>query len=74
MKMTQLNQYRGYAVHAFTHRLHDTSFSANVMLERPETDSVESTYRFFSLDYFSKESEAIEYSRRWARDWIDTRG
>ncbi|WP_309820877.1 hypothetical protein [Caballeronia sp. LZ034LL] len=44
------------------------------MLERPETDSDESTYRFFSLDYFTQESDAIEYSRRWARDWIDTRG
>jgi hypothetical protein len=74
IKMTQLNHYRGYAVHAFTHRLHDKTFSANVMLERPDTDSHDSTYRFFSLDYFSRENDAIEYSRRWARDWIDTRG
>ena len=70
--MTALNQYRGYAVHASAHRLRDKTFSANLLLKRSDTDLHE--YRFFSLDYFSRESDAIKYSRRWARDWIDTRG
>jgi hypothetical protein len=72
--MTSLNHYRGYAVHPFAHRLRDNSFSANLLLERADNDPVGSQYRFFSLDYFPKESDAIEYSRRWAREWIDTRG
>jgi hypothetical protein len=72
--MTRLNHYRGYAVHASAHRLCDKTFSANVVLERSNTDRTDAQYRFYSLDYFSKESDAVEYSRQWARDWIDTRG
>jgi hypothetical protein len=72
--MTQVNQYRGYAVHAFAHRLCDETFSANLLIERPDIRPTDSQYRFFSLDYFAREADAVEYSRRWARDWIDTRG
>jgi hypothetical protein len=72
--MTSFNHYRGYAVHASAHRLLDKTFSANVMLERPNLERTGAQYRFYSLDYFAKEADAIEYSRQWARDWIDTRG
>ncbi|MFM0323190.1 hypothetical protein [Caballeronia glebae] len=72
--MTSLNQYRGYTVQASAHRLRDKTFSANLLLERSSDPMTDAQYRFYALDYFSKESEAIEYSRRWAREWIDTRG
>ncbi|KIG07551.1 hypothetical protein [Caballeronia concitans] len=72
--MTSIQNYRGYAVHASAHRLRDNSFSANVLLERADQNPSDSEYRFYSLDYFPKEADAIEYSRRWAQDWIDTRG
>ncbi|WP_250519967.1 hypothetical protein [Caballeronia sp. NCTM1] len=72
--MTSLNHYRGYTVHAYAHRLRDKTFSANLMLERSSEHPTDAQYRFYSLDYFAKESEAVEFSRLWAREWIDTRG
>jgi hypothetical protein len=68
------NLYRGYAVHASAHRLRDKTFSADLLLERGAASQKDTQYRFYSLDYFSNEADAVEYSRRWARDWIDTRG
>ncbi|MEZ2350236.1 hypothetical protein [Caballeronia sp. RCC_10] len=72
--MTSNQHYRGYAVHPFAHRLGDNGFSANLLLERADTDCGDPAYQFYSLDYFSKEADAIAYSQRWAEDWIDARG
>jgi hypothetical protein len=67
-------QYRGYAVRPSAHRLPDGHFSSNLLLERPDARVVGTTYRFYSLDYFHSEEEAIHYSNHWARNWIDARG
>ncbi|SAK84397.1 transcriptional regulator [Caballeronia temeraria] len=72
--MNRSNHYRGYAVHPTAHRLRDKSFSANVLLERSNGEQTDTQYRFYSLDYFSKESDALDFSKRWAREWIDARG
>ncbi|WP_084675791.1 hypothetical protein [Caballeronia insecticola] len=72
--MASTQSYRGYAVHPSAHRLCDESFSANLLIKRADGHSSDSQYRFFSLGYFPQEAQAIAYSRRWARDWIDTRG
>ncbi|SAK79888.1 transcriptional regulator [Caballeronia pedi] len=72
--MTSIQSYRGYAVKASAHRLPDRTFSANVSVDRSNQHFPESQYTFYSIGYFSKEGEAISYARRWARDWIDTRG
>jgi hypothetical protein len=67
-KTTTMNSYRGYTVHASAHRLPDQSFSANLLLERSGDGLTGTQYHFASLDYFSQESEALAFSRRWARD------
>ncbi|CAH2810399.1 MAG: hypothetical protein CBARDMAM_6030 [uncultured Caballeronia sp.] len=74
MQETPVQHYRGYAVHPSAHRLPDGSFSANLLLARSDSTRSDTQYRFYSLDYFAKEVEAIHYSRQWARGWIDTKG
>ncbi|RQR44089.1 MULTISPECIES: hypothetical protein [unclassified Burkholderia] len=74
MQNTQNHQYNGYAVRPSAHRLPDGSFSANLLLERIDSASVEGRYRFYSLDYFASEAQALRHSERWARNWVDTRG
>ncbi|SAK68889.1 hypothetical protein [Caballeronia ptereochthonis] len=68
------HHYRGYAVHPSAHRLPDGSFSSDLLLERAQPDSTTVQYRFYSLDYFVSEHEAVQHSSRWARDWVETRG
>jgi hypothetical protein len=74
MKDTSVQHYRGYAVQPSAHRLADASFSANLLLERAEGSLAGTQYAFYSLNYFDDERSAVAYSRRWARDWIDTCG
>jgi len=74
MHVSVISQYRGYAVRPSAHCLPDGCFSSNVMLERPDTRSGPALYAFYSLGYFGSEEDALGYSDRWARDWIDTRG
>jgi hypothetical protein len=78
MQNKQIQQYNGYAVHPSAHRLPDGSFSSNLLLERTfeRTDSArtEGRYQFYSLDYFTSEEQALQHSRHWARNWVDTRG
>lgn len=76
-----IRMYRGYAVQPSAHRLPDGCFSSNVTLERANSPlsssplmSAATLYYFYSLDYFSSEQEAVRYSNRWARHWIDMRG
>jgi len=52
----------------------DGCFSSNLMLERFDADAASTHYEFYSLNYFPSEDEALRYSNRWARNWIDTRG
>ncbi len=72
--MASIQSYQGYAVQATAHRLPDRTFSANVSVDRTSKRSSESQYTFYSVGYFSKETEAIAYANRWAKDWIDTCG
>ncbi|WP_248323600.1 hypothetical protein [Caballeronia sp. Sq4a] len=72
--MNTTQHYRGYAVHASAHPLRDKTFSADLLLERDSASEHDAQYRFYSLDYFANEADAVEYSRQWAREWIDTRG
>jgi hypothetical protein len=74
MQISVTRQYRGYAVHPSAHCLPDGCFSSNVTLTRPNTRSGATHYEFYSLEYFSSEEDALGYSDRWARHWIDTRG
>lgn len=74
MQISATRQYRGYAVCPSAHCLPDGCFSSNVTLERSDTRSGPELYAFYSLGYFSCEEDALGYSNRWARDWIDTRG
>ncbi|AOJ04931.1 hypothetical protein WS70_24605 [Burkholderia mayonis] len=73
MQMTSMT-YRGYAVQSFAHRLSDGYFSSNLLLEKSPAHAEEALYRFYGLDYFSTEEEAVHYSSCWARNWIDTCG
>ncbi|WP_074169426.1 hypothetical protein [Caballeronia hypogeia] len=68
------HHYRGYAVHPSAHRLPDGSFSSDLLLERLRPGSADAQYRFFSLDYFASEHEAIRHSSRWAQSWVDNCG
>jgi len=54
--------------------LPDGFFSANLLLEPAHSRATADRYEFFSLDYFISETGAVRHSRRWARNWIDTRG
>jgi len=74
MNVSVDRQYRGYAVCPSAHRMPDGCFSSNLMLERFNANIASTLYEFYSLDYFASEDEALRYSRRWARNWIDTRG
>jgi len=74
MRETTIQHYRGYAVRPSAHRLPDGYFSANLLLERSSAIVSDSQYRFYSLDYFSKEIDALDFSRQWAQDWIDNNG
>jgi hypothetical protein len=74
MQKTPVQHYRGYAVRPSAHRLPDGYFSANLLLTRSNAVVPDSQYRFYSLDYFSKETDAIDYSREWAQRWIDCNG
>ncbi|WP_114811389.1 hypothetical protein [Paraburkholderia kururiensis] len=74
MQISSTKQYRGYAVSPSAHSLPDGCFSSNVLLSRPDAHSGSALYEFYSIGYFSCEEDAIVYSDRWARDWIDTRG
>ncbi|AOI89535.1 hypothetical protein NUV26_00295 [Burkholderia pseudomultivorans] len=69
-----IQQYNGYAVRPSAHRLPDGSFSSNLLLERHGSARTEGRYQFYSLDYFASEEQALQYSARWARHWVDTRG
>ncbi|WGY72814.1 hypothetical protein KEC55_23300 [Burkholderia cepacia] len=74
MPNKRIQQYNGYAVQPSAHCLPDGSFSANLQLERIDSASAEGRYRFYSLDYFATEAQALRHSARWARNWVDTRG
>lgn len=74
MQETSVQHYRGYAVHPSAHRLPDGYFSANLLLARSSAAVADMQYRFYSLDYFSKEGDAIDFSREWAQQWIDCNG
>jgi hypothetical protein len=74
MNETSRQHYRGYAVQPSALRLADTSYSANLLLERTGGGLAGTQYRFYALSYFNDEPSAIAFSRRWARSWIDTRG
>ncbi|MBA9899199.1 hypothetical protein [Burkholderia cepacia] len=74
MQNKRIQQYNGYAVQPSAHRLPDGSFSSNLVLERTDSTPAEGRYRFYSLDYFASEAQALRHSARWARRWIDTRG
>jgi hypothetical protein len=74
MQSSPIQHYRGYAVQPSAHRLPDGYFSSNLLLERPTDHAAGSLYRFYSLDYFASEDNAIHYANRWARHWIDSRG
>ncbi|MCG7400431.1 MULTISPECIES: hypothetical protein [Caballeronia] len=58
------HHYRGYAIHPSAHRLPDGAFSSNLLLERLRPGRAGPQYRFFSLDYFASEPEAIRHSSR----------
>ncbi|CAM2156138.1 MULTISPECIES: hypothetical protein [Paraburkholderia] len=74
MHTKHTQQYNGYAVQPSAHRLPDGCFSSNLLLERTNSAQAEASYRFYSLDYFESEEQALEFSTRWARNWVDTRG
>ncbi|MEX3959561.1 MULTISPECIES: hypothetical protein [Trinickia] len=74
MQVSATRQYRGYAVSPSAHCLPDGCFSSNVTLTRSDARCGSPLYEFYSLGYFSSEADALGYSDRWARDWIDTRG
>ncbi|WP_407670899.1 hypothetical protein [Paraburkholderia franconis] len=74
MKKTRSQQYGEYIVHPTAHRLSDGLFSADLMLEAAGEQVSPNRYEFFSLDYFVSEADAVRYARRWACNWIDTRG
>jgi len=71
---TRTTEYRGYAVEPSAHCLPDGSFSSNLTLGRADARTGQTLYEFYSLAYFRSEADALGYSDRWARDWIDTRG
>jgi hypothetical protein len=73
MKNEPIEHYNGYAVQPSAHRLPDGSFSSNLLLERTDSEHGDRRYRFYSLDYFMNEEQALQHSTRWARDWVDTR-
>jgi hypothetical protein len=64
------HHYRGYAVHPSAHRLPDGTFSSNLLLERLRPSSTDPQYRFFSLDYFASEREAIRHSSEICSDLV----
>ncbi|MGI4812276.1 MAG: hypothetical protein ACRYG5_13225 [Janthinobacterium lividum] len=66
--------YNGYTVRPSAYRLPDGSFSANLLLERGSASGEAAQYEFHALDYFDNEAQAIRYSHRWGRDWVDNRG
>lgn len=74
MQISSITQYRGYAVSPSAHSLPDGCFSSNVTFARSDARSGPALYEFYSLGYFSSKEDALGYSDRWARDWIDTRG
>ncbi|MGF6266860.1 hypothetical protein OKW49_007853 [Paraburkholderia youngii] len=74
MQNKQVQQYNGYAVQSSAHRLPDGNFSSNLLLERLDNARAEGRYWFYSLDYFTSEEQALQYSSQWARNWVDTRG
>jgi hypothetical protein len=74
MIKTPISHYRGYAVRPSAHRLPDGYFSADVVLERLDATAEARHYRFDSLAYFDGEIEATRFSRRWAENWIESRG
>jgi hypothetical protein len=74
MQNERIHQYNGYAVNPSAHRLADGSFSSNLLLERTDNAHADGRYQFYSLDYFASEEQALQYSTRWARNWVDTRG
>ncbi|MBP0595326.1 hypothetical protein J8I87_37915 [Paraburkholderia sp. LEh10] len=74
MKNERIQQYNGYAVQPWAHRLPDGSFSSNLLLERTDSAHGDCRYRFYSLDYFVSEEQALQHSTRWGRNWVDSRG
>jgi hypothetical protein len=74
MQISVARQYRGYAVWPSAHCLPDGCFSSNLMLKRSDVRTEPTLYEFYSLEYFASEEDALGYSDRWARNWIDTRG
>ncbi|WP_309491404.1 hypothetical protein [Trinickia mobilis] len=74
MQIPVPRHYRGYAVRPSVHRLPDGGYSSNLTLKRSDARSERMCYEFYSLGYFTTEKEALGYSDRWAREWIDTRG
>ncbi|CAB3715108.1 hypothetical protein [Trinickia soli] len=74
MQQSGTTQYRGYAVKPSAHYLPDGTFSSNLTLRRSDRRTGPMSYEFYSLGYFVSEADALEFSRRWARKWVDTRG
>ncbi|MGN6229565.1 MAG: hypothetical protein ACTHNZ_00175 [Trinickia sp.] len=74
MQDKQIRHYNGYAVQPSAHRLPDGSFSSNLLLELIDGERAEGRYRFYSLDYFKSEEQALQHSTQWARNWVDMRG
>ncbi|HTR05292.1 MAG TPA: hypothetical protein VMJ11_01200 [Paraburkholderia sp.] len=74
MQIAVARHYRGYAVGPSAHRLSDGCFSSNLTLNRLNTREERACYDFYSLGYFTTETEALRFSDLWARDWIDNRG
>jgi hypothetical protein len=62
------------ATHPSAHRLPDGSFSSNLLLEGTDSARGNRRYRFYSLDYFMSEEQALQHSTRWAGNWVDVRG
>jgi hypothetical protein len=74
MQNTRNQQYGEYILHPSAHQLPDGFFSSNLLLEETGEQASLNQYQFFSLDYFVSEADALHYARRWACNWIDTRG
>jgi hypothetical protein len=74
MQNTKIQNYNGYKVLPSAHRLPDGSFASNLLLERDSGAGEAMRYQFHILDCFDDEQQALGHSRRWARQWVDSRG
>lgn len=69
-----IHEYHGYTVCPSAHRLSDGSFTSNLLLERSSASGEPTQYQFHALEYFDNEEQALGYSSRWGRHWVDSRG